>query len=198
MDDAPPTPDGDEAVAASAPGSAPDGPVLDADASLSENNPDGRDIELTREALTMALYLSLSLLAVLIALPVVQKHQDHSWQAAWTVFATGIGLLLAHHLAFRLSSRLVSEGLLTPESRRALKAQLVGGVPVAVLASVPVLLFGEDPGENIAILLLGAFVVLVGYRSARHRASPLRSLAYSVLVVAAALGVLAVKSLVAH
>ena len=146
--------------------------------------------ELMREALTMALYVSLSLLAVLLAMPVAA--QDNRWQAGLIVLATTLGLVLAHHVAFRLSTKLVNGGLLTPESVHAMKAQALGGLPVAVIAALPVFVLGEDPGEVVSELILLAFVSLVGYRSARFTSGKARSLLYVcglVLVVAAILGV---------
>ena len=58
-------------------------------------------LELLREVPTMALYVSLSILAVLIALPIASS--DNRVQAGLTVLATGVGLVLAHHLSFRMS-----------------------------------------------------------------------------------------------
>jgi FtsH-binding integral membrane protein len=154
------------------------------------------DTELVREAMTMALYLSLSLLAVIVAMPV--NNEDHRVRAGVTLLVTALGLLLAHHLAFRMSSRLVNEGLLTAESVSALQAQALGGVPVAVAAALPVFFLGELPGEYVAELLLVAFVAIVGYRTARQKASPLRSLLYVLVIVLAALAVILVKLAVGH
>lgn len=154
------------------------------------------ETELLREAMTMALYLSLSLLAVILALPV--SHEDNRLAAGTTVLVTALGLLLAHHLAFRMSSRLVNKGLLTDDSVAALKAQALGGLPVAVLAALPVFLLGESPGEEVAEVVLVAFVALVGYRSARMRTTPARSLGYTLVVVLAAAVVLLVKLAVGH
>jgi hypothetical protein len=153
-------------------------------------------LELIREATTMALYVSLSLLAVLIALPV--SHQDERAKAGLIVFGTALGLVLAHHVAFRLSTRLVSGGLLTPESVNALKAQALGGIPVAIVAALPVLVLGEDPGELVAEAVLLAFVAFVGYRSARASSSPARSLVYVAGLVIAVIGVVLVKLAVGH
>jgi hypothetical protein len=152
--------------------------------------------ELVREAMTMALYLSLSLLAVLVAMPV--GSEDNRVRAGVTLLVTALGLLLAHHLAFRMSSRLVNEGLLTEESVSALQAQALGGVPVAVVAALPVFVLGESPGEEVAELLLVAFVALVGYRIARLTTTPLRSLVYVLAVVVFALAVILVKLAVGH
>ncbi len=155
-----------------------------------------RHLELVRESLTMALYVSLSLLAVLIAMPVAA--QDNRVEAGLVVLGTAVGLVLAHHLAFRMSTRLVNGGLLTPESVHALKAQAMGGLPVAVLAALPVFVLGEEPGETVSELLLLAFVALVGYRSARYTSGRTRSLLYVGFLVLAVAGVLLVKLAVGH
>jgi len=155
-------------------------------------------LESLREVTTMALYVSLSLIAVLVALPNPDPVDDNRLQEGFTVLITGLALVLAHHVAFRMSTRLVNQGLLTSESRDALKAQALGGIPVAVLAAIPVFLLGEDPGEDIAILLLLALVVAVGYRTARFSARPIRALAYSVVVVLIVAGVVTFKLLVGH
>ncbi|MBI1378007.1 MAG: hypothetical protein GC157_11090 [Frankiales bacterium] len=152
--------------------------------------------EVVLEATTMALYISLSLLAVLLALPVAAT--DERLHAAAVVLGTGIGLVLAHHLAFRMSSRLVDGGLLTPESVEVLTAQATGGLPVAVLAALPVLLLGQDPGLLVSELLLVLIVAAVGYRSARVTASRVRALGYVVGVLVLASAVIGVKLLVGH
>ena len=157
--------------------------------------PEGR-LELLREVTTMALYVSLSILAVLIALPVAQN--DNRVQAGLTVLATGLGLVLAHHLSFRMSSRLVNGGLLSPQSVEALTAQALGGLPVAVLAALPVFVLGEEPGEVVSEVLLLGFVALVGYRSARFTSGVGRSLLYVGVIVAAVAAVLVIKLLAGH
>jgi hypothetical protein len=153
-------------------------------------------LELIREATTMALYVSLSLLAVLMASP--SASHDNRITASLIVFGTAVGLVLAHHLAFRLSTRLVNSGLLTPESVRALKAQALGGFPVAVLASVPVLVFGADPGEPVAEVVLLLFVALVGYRAVRASTTPGRALLYVAGLSISVAAVLALKLIVGH
>ena len=153
--------------------------------------------ELLREVTTMALYVSLSILAVLIALPVV-GNTDNRVQAGFTVLATGLGLVLAHHLSFRMSSRLVNGGLLSPQSVEALTAQALGGLPVAVLAALPVFALGEEPGEVVSEVLLLGFVALVGYRSARFTSGVGRSLLYVGVIVAAVAAVLVIKLLAGH
>lgn len=152
--------------------------------------------EWLREAVTMALYVSLSLLAVLVALPPGQQLSETD--LALTVLVTSIALLFAHAVAFRLSSRLVNKGLLDDVGRKLLAAQLAGGLATAVIASAPVFLLGSA-GIRISEFLLLAFVAVTGYRAARSvPASRTRSLAYVGVLVLVVLAVLFVKSLVGH
>ena len=106
--------------------------------------------------------------------------------------------MLAHHLSFRMSSRLVNGGLLSPQSVEALTAQALGGLPVAVLAALPVFVLGEEPGEVVSEVLLLGFVALVGYRSARFTSGVGRSLLYVGVIVAAVAAVLVIKLLAGH
>lgn len=152
--------------------------------------------EIWREGVTMALYISLSQLAVMTALPEVSDGREG---LALTVFLTSVGLVLAHQVAFRMSSRLVAEGSkLEPEAPRLLGAQLLGGGFVTLLAVLPILIFG--PGAyRVSIGLLLLFVMVVGYLVARSApVSRLRALIYVVFVAFVVIGVLVVKSLVGH
>lgn len=153
--------------------------------------------EVWREGVTMALYISLSLLAVMTALP--SPEAEGGSRLALTVGLTAVGLVLAHQVAFRMSSRLVTPGsTLEPIAARVQRAQLLGGGAVTLLAVLPVLLFGASAYRwSLALLLL--FVMVVGYlvaRSAPH--SRLRSLVYVVGVAVVVVAVLVVKSLAGH
>ena len=108
---------------------------------LSEQDTSDRRREIQREGLTMALYISISLLAVMAALPAPQTQSRVT--LALTLLLASVGLVLAHQIAFRLSSRLVQPGsTLDPAGVRLLTAQLIGGAAVTAIAVVPVLLFG--------------------------------------------------------
>lgn len=144
----------------------------------------------------MALYISLSLLAVLVALP--PGDESHEARTAVTLLVTAVGLVLAHHVAFRLSSRLVDQGLITTESAQLLAAQICGALPVAVVAAVPPLLLGGTAGRVVSEVLLLAFVAGVGYTAARQTVGRGRSILYVGGVVIVVAGVVAVKSLVGH
>lgn len=153
--------------------------------------------EILREGLTMALYISLSLLAVLAAVPSTAITEGGT--VVLTIALTSVGLVLAHQLAFRMSSRLIAEGSrLHPLAPKILRAQLVGGAFVTLLAVLPVLVFGPDAVRaSMALLLL--FVLGVGYLVARSApTSRLRSLVYVAGVAVIVLVVLGVKALVGH
>jgi len=155
----------------------------------------GRRSERLRELITMALYISLSLLAVMIALGGEGGEED-SFRQALTVFLAGVGLLLAHWLAARLSTRVVGG---TEEQLDVLAAQLAGGISVTIVAVIPILLIGGDAGRLVAELLLLGLVVLAGYRATRVAGlSRLRAVAYLAATVAIALGVILFKAFFAH
>jgi hypothetical protein len=155
-------------------------------------------LERVREGMTMALYVSLSLLAVMVALPVGAAPEDAE-SPALVILATSVGLILAHVVAFRISTRLVHHGRLPTESIELLAAQLAGGAVVTLLAVVPALVLGAPDGVRAAELVLLAFIAVVGYVTARN--VPLgraRAGAYMVGVVVVTLLVLWVKNMVAH
>lgn len=157
---------------------------------------DHERLELIREGITMALYIGLSLLAVLVALPTTAAEENAG--LALLVLFTAIGLVLAHQVALRLSTRLVRHGRIESDTTRAVVVQWIGGGAVAVVAALPLLILGSG-GLPVSRFLLLAFVAVVGYLAARAgEASRLRAVAYMGGVVVVVLGVLAVKGLVGH
>jgi hypothetical protein len=171
--------------------------VAETEPSADEHERERERNEVLREAVTMALYVSLSQLAVLTALPHDQATEDAT--LAWTIALTSVGLVLAHQIAFRMSSRLITKGsALEPIAPRILRAQLLGGLVVTLLAVVPVLVLGSG-ALRLSMALLLLFVMVVGYAVARSApSSRLRSLVYVAGVVVLVGIVLAVKSLVGH
>jgi hypothetical protein len=154
--------------------------------------------ERVREGVTMALYVSLSLLAVMLALP--RDAVPASGESpAMVIFLTAIGLILAHQLAYRLSTRLAHHGRLGREHLDLLAAQLVGGLLVTVVAVVPLLLLEGRRGIILSELVLLTFIAGVSYTAARMRPfGRVRSLLYTGGIVLLAMGVLWVKGLVDH
>ena len=73
-----------------------------------------RQNEQRKEGFTMALYVSVCLLAALTGLP--DRADRHLLDVLGIVWGTTIGLALAHWFAFRLSARLVESGELRREA----------------------------------------------------------------------------------
>jgi hypothetical protein len=94
-------------------------------------------VELREEASTMALYVAICLLAAFAALPETGAHA-HTIGIIWGVT---VGLALVHWFAFRVSARLVGVGRVRPHDVESAGAQLAGAAGVALLASLPVVLF---------------------------------------------------------
>lgn len=173
----------------------PDETAMRADAT---SHDEGHRQARVREGLTMALYIGLSLLAVMVALPrnVTAALEPHP---AVALFLTSISLLIAHQLAFRLSARLAHQGALGAEHLDLLAAQVVGGLAVTTVAVIPVILFEGRTGVVIAELALLAFIAAVGYASARTiHVSRVRALLSVLGVIALVLVVLWIKELVHH
>lgn len=142
----------------------------------------------------MALYLSLSILAVLLAIPTTTTSDPIG-----LVFLTSVGLLAAHLLAFAISSRLVSQGQLDAEARVIIGAQIVAGAFVVVLVMLPMIVFDAPVSVQVAETLLIAFVAWVGYLAARQaNASRFRSFVYVAAVILSVVVVLALKAAVGH
>jgi hypothetical protein len=154
--------------------------------------------ELLREGVAMALYVSLSLLAVMVALP-NEVHASSSIVVAIGVGVTALGLIAAHWLAFRLSTRLTYGELVRVEHAAVLSAQVAAAALVVALAAVPILVLGVETGLVVAQLLLLGLVAIVAYLAARPAdVGRPRALLYALLVVGAAGVVVAIKNLVAH
>jgi hypothetical protein len=154
--------------------------------------------ERMREGVTMALYISLSLLAVMLALP-REAGPSTAESPALVIFLTALGLILAHQLASRLSTRLAHHGRLGHEHLDLFAAQLVGGLIVTVVAVIPVILIEGYRGVVVSELVLLAFIAAVAYAAARLVPySRFRSLLFTGGIVVLALGVLWVKGLVGH
>lgn len=149
------------------------------------------DVEVRREAYTMALYVSIVLLAALSA---VAERADAGHVDVFKItWGTTVGLAVAHWFAFRVSARLVAGGALRRPEMELAAAQLVGALAVAVLVTVPVLLLPATAELDVARLFLGGFVGAVGFAVARNSgASPRRSAIYaaSILVLALAIALL--------
>lgn len=130
-----------------------------------ERSSDEEHVERAREAVTMALYVGLSLLAVLVAVP--SSVHAEGRLVVLTVALASVGLILAHQIAFRLSARLMYRTKIPGHLAAALGAQWLGGGAVTALAVVPLLIFGAGALDVSMWLLLG-MVAIVGYLAVRR------------------------------
>ena len=105
-------------------------------------------VELRKEAWVMALYVAVCLLAALTAL--AEDSSDGHVRALGVIWGTTIGLALAHAFAFRVSARLVAQGHIRRGDAATVGAQLVGAAAVAVLATIPVLIWPASAEPSLA------------------------------------------------
>lgn len=153
---------------------------------------DEQRVERRREANTMALYIAICLLAALTALPDSKELHAHGLGIVWGIT---LGLAVAHWFAFWVATRLVSAGEFDRESVELAAAQLGGAAAVALLASVPLLVFPDSVELNATELLLSGFVAAVGYLSMRWSGtSRTRAAAYAVAVLAVAVVIVELKN----
>jgi hypothetical protein len=150
------------------------------------------DHQVVHEGVTMALYIAISLLAVLTALPA--SFTDAAG-VAWTIVGTTSGLAIAHWLAFRVSSLFVGRGRLGPTARRSLVVQALAATMVGVIACLPLLLARGTMGLALSRLLLAGIIGLFAYGvSIQSEPGRLRAVLYAVTVVGIALSVAVVKN----
>jgi hypothetical protein len=154
------------------------------------------DVELRKEAFTMALYVAMCLLAAFAAVA-ESTAEDHVFEIVW---GTTVGLALAHWLAFGVSARLVAAGHVRRHDARAAVAQLLGAAAVALLATVPVIIFPASVELDVVEFVLAFFIAVVGYAVSRSSgATRIRSLVYgATLLIVAGFVVLVKIALTSH
>jgi hypothetical protein len=139
----------------------------------------------------MALYVAVCLLAALVALG---EDADHGHVRAFgLVWGTTVGLALAHAFAFRVSARLTAGGQFDRADAQIVVAQLTGAAFVAVIATLPVVVFDSTGEFDVVRTVLGVFIGSMGYVVGRSSgAGYTRSLVYGgvVLLLAVAIAVL--------
>lgn len=163
------------------------------DPSIAEAGDDEHRAHLLVEAITMALYVAVCLLAALIALG--DSDEEHHVRAIALVWGTTIGLALAHLFAFRLAARWIAGGTLSAHDSAAALAQLAGAAAVAVLATIPIVLFGPSLEFDLVRLLLAVLIGGAGFAATRRSgASMTRSLTASLIVLLVAVAVAVAKN----
>jgi hypothetical protein len=143
------------------------------------------DQAVIRESITMGLYITISLLAVLSAKP----HGGGTSAVLTLIWGTALGLTLAHWLAFQLTARLFAGSRLPSHERMTMVGQAGAALGVACLASVPLLLH-TTAGPALARGVLAGLVGLFAFGAARRHGGSLGSATvYALVVVAIALSV---------
>lgn len=153
---------------------------------------------LARELLASGLYVTLVLLAGLVAVPASRLPSDR--KVAAIILGTAVGLLLAHWLAFRLAAHMTTEeGHWSPTAAQEAVAQLVGGLCAAVVGAAPFLFLDGRTALRTALLLLATLPAVTGCLIARlrGRAWPL-ALLNGAWVLVLALAVVEVKNALSH
>jgi hypothetical protein len=153
--------------------------------------------ELAREAVTMALYVSLTLLAALVAIP--SDDVPGTVRTAAVIWGGAAGLALAHWLAFDIAARIYRSEHLDRLHRLGGPVALAAALAVATVTSVPLLLAPDDLASEVAICILAAILATAGFGVGRRSgAGLLRSLVGALIVLGVAGLVVAIKIAVDH
>jgi RsiW-degrading membrane proteinase PrsW (M82 family) len=128
---------------------------------------DGRFLR--REATTMALYVSIVLLATLAALPGGHDGEEEALhgpvgiELIAVLWGTTIGLAVAHSFAFVVATQGLGGGRLRGHDLEEVMAELAGAASVAAVASLPVLLLSEETEQQVVPFVLAVVIGVVGY-----------------------------------
>ena len=148
-----------------------------------------------RDATAMMLYVSVVLLAELVALP----KEVIGWELVAIVWGTAIGLVVAHTFAFQVATHGMSGGWLRGDDRDEVLLELTGVAVVAAIASIPVMLFGDSVQHTGVSLTISATIAAIAYFVERlNDHSRTASLAFSALALLMAMLVAAVKAVLVH
>ena len=142
----------------------------------------------------MALYVAVCLLAALIAL---DEDAGHGHVRAFgLVWGTTLGLALAHAFAFRISARLTAEGRFSAEDGHIVLAQLAGATFVALISTVPIVVFDSTGEFDVVRTVLAVFIGAMGYTvGLLTGASRARSLVYGGMVLLLAVVIAVTKNI---
>jgi hypothetical protein len=153
--------------------------------------------EARHEAITMGLYISIVLLALLVGFGGDRDRADE----VGLLWGTALGLVLAHYYALRLASVFArANPRPTRQDWSAGGAQLAGAAIVTGIASAPYLLniSTDDASTAASILLLGVTAV-TAFASVRRAGRGVgRALAFAGIAVTIAAIVVIVKYVLTH
>lgn len=153
--------------------------------------------EARHEAITMGLYISIVLLALLVGFGGDRDRADE----VGLLWGTALGLVLAHYYALRLASVFArANPRPTRQDWSAGGAQLAGAASVTGIASIPYLLdiSTDDASTAASILLLGVTAVTAFASVRRADQGVGRALAFAGIAVTIAAVIVIVKYLLTH
>ncbi|HTL86914.1 MAG TPA: hypothetical protein VL856_17150 [Acidimicrobiia bacterium] len=157
---------------------------------------------LVQHATTMMLYISIVLLAELAAIPSDHDggvHGPTGWTLIALIWGTTIGLALAHYFAFTIAVHGLSHINLNRDDRAEAFAEIGGAAAVAIIASIPVLLFSPAREQEIVpavlVLLIGTIAFGVERANGHSRKT---AFIYGIAALVIGLLVVSVKEAVAY
>jgi hypothetical protein len=170
--------------------------AVDRVARVTDEHTEHDALHLRREALTMGLYVSITLLAALTATDDAHGSYVDVFAIVW---GTTVGLALAHWCAFSLATRLVDpradHHILTP----ALAAQLGAAASVALVATLAIIVFPDEYERSGARLAAAGCITFVTYGETRSfGASRPRALIAAGIALAIASVVAGIKHGISH
>ena len=153
--------------------------------------------ELSREAVTMVLYVSITLLAARVAIP--RDDVPGTLHTAALIWGGAAGLALAHWLAFDVGARLFETAHLDRLHRLGGPVSLAAALAVAAVTSIPILIAPDDIASELAISVLAFILAAAGFAVGRRSgAGLLRAVAGGVILLAVAGLVVVIKIVVDH
>ncbi len=148
-----------------------------------------------REAFTMALYTSITLLGALT----VTGRQQSGVNVFAIVWGTTVGLSLAHWFAFSFAVRLVDPTSEKAKLDRHLAVVVSAAAAVAVLASIPVIVLPEDLDRPAARFAAAACIGVASFAQSRSfGASTGRAARIAVVALVLGLVVAGLKHALGH
>jgi len=147
--------------------------------------------EAIREGVTMVLYVCLVLAAEFVAAGTEATSELVAIEVIW---GTAVGLALAHVFAFNLAAKLLIGGRLSPEVRAAAWAQLAAAAALALVVTIPFLLFPLRSALRVSAFVVAALIGVAAFAASRGSgAGRTRALVDGLIALAIAIAVVSVK-----
>jgi len=145
----------------------------------------------------MVLYVSVVLMGAIATVPA--KDIDEHIEVAAVIWGSALGLALAHWFAFNASAHLFRGEGITGDELREGAWEAFAALGVAVVATVPLLIFDDTTGAAVSLIALALVVTVVAYVASRHGGlSRRRALLRGGVTVVAAVIVAALKIRLGH